>query len=355
MVKQVKEKRSVKLETAEKEVQKKSGDVDETVTHPKPAISHSKFPKIKKQERNEILNEIEGISYKLKKQTAYPVGVLEGYEIEVDKARVKIEIKKETTVLTYNLYTPEIGAATNSLLNEIRNDLVSATTVSMKKISDPSEFNIIKKGFMREATSLLKANLPSLEPKMKEFLIGKLIQDMLGLGQIEFLINDPHLEEIVIPSAKEKIRVYHKKYGWMPTNVKIKREEDIINYSNIIARRVGRQITVLMPLLDAHLISGDRVNAILYPIATKGNTITIRKFARDPFTIIDLIKNKTRSLEIAAILWLAVEYEMNVLISGGTASGKTVLLNACMPFIPPNHRIISVEDTRELMLPDFLY
>ncbi|MCK4650133.1 CpaF family protein, partial [Candidatus Pacearchaeota archaeon] len=129
----------------------------------------------------------------------------------------------------------------------------------------------------------------------------------------------------------------------------------IINYSNIIARRVGRQITVLSPLLDAHLVSGDRVNAVLYPISTKGNTITIRRFARDPYTIIDLIGNKTCSIEVATLLWLAVEYEMNVIVSGGTASGKTVILNACMPFVPPNHRVISVEDTRELMLPEFLY
>jgi flagellar protein FlaI len=178
---------------------------------------------------------------------------------------------------------------------------------------------------------------------------------MLGLGDIEFLVNDANLEEIVIPSAKEPIRVYHKKYGWLLSNLKIGREDEIINYSNIVARRVGRQINVLSPLLDAHLVSGDRVNSILYPISTKGNTITIRKFARDPYTIIDLISNGTCSLEVAVILWLATEYEMNIIFSGGTASGKTVLLNACMPFIPPNHRIISVEDTRELMLPDFLY
>jgi len=282
-------------------------------------------------------------------------GMLETYEIEVDKARVKVEIKRETSIVTYNLYVPEIGIATASLLTEIRNELVTATTISMREITDPAVFNVIKKKFMEEASALLISKLPSIQPLMKEFLVGKLIQDMLGLGEIEFLINDQYLEEIVIPSSKEFIRVYHKKYGWLSTNLKIAKEDEIINYSNIIARRVGRQITVLTPLLDAHLVTGDRVNAILYPINTKGNTITIRKFARDPYTIIDLINNKTCNVEISVLLWLAIEYEMNILISGGTASGKTVLLNACMSFIPPNHRIISVEDTRELMLPDFLY
>ncbi len=281
--------------------------------------------------------------------------VLEGYAIVVDRARVRVEISKEVSGIVYNLHVPEIGIATASLLDEIRNELVAVTTISMKEILDPAAFSDIKKRFMGQAVSLLKKRLPRIKPEMQEFLIGKLMQDMLGLGEIEFLVNDPNLEEVVIPSSKEGIRVYHKKYGWLSTNLKIAKEEEVVNYSNIIARRVGRQITVLTPLLDAHLVTGDRVNAVLYPISTKGNTITIRKFARDPFTMVDMINSKTCDLEVAALLWLAVEYEMNVLISGGTASGKTTFLNACMPFIPPNHRIISVEDTRELMLPDFLY
>ncbi|MBT3691382.1 CpaF family protein [archaeon] len=284
-----------------------------------------------------------------------PLGIVETYEIEVDRAIVKVHIEKQTYGHLYQLNVPQINIATASLLDEVRTNLVSATTIGMKEIIDPNAFKKIKTIFMKDAEDLLKEKLPTLDLGMMKFLVGKLMQDMLGLGEIEFLVNDPNLEEIVLPSSKEPIRVYHKKYGWLKTNITIEKEEDIINYSNIIARRVGRQINVLAPLLDAHLISGDRVNSILYPISTKGNTITIRKFARDPFTIIDLINNKTISLDMAVLVWLAIEYEMNILISGGTASGKTVLLNACMPFIPPNHRIISVEDTRELTLPEFLY
>jgi len=282
-------------------------------------------------------------------------GVLESYKINVDKARVRVEIEKKDEGIVYNLYVPEIGIATASLLEEIRNELVAVTAISMKEIMDPSALKLIKQRFMKEAEKILKEKLPSIKPEMQEFLIGKLMQDMLGLGEIEFLIHDPNLEEVVVPSSKEPIHVYHKKYRWLTTNIRIAKEDEIINYSNIVARRVGRQITILTPLLDAHLVTGDRVNSILFPISTKGSTITIRKFARDPYTIVDLINNETCNLETAALLWLAVEYEMNILISGGTASGKTVLLNACMPFIPPNHRIVSVEDTRELMLPDFLY
>jgi len=281
--------------------------------------------------------------------------ILESYEIEVDGARVKVAIKKGLLGVSYNLYLPEISKATLTLLAEIRNELISVTTISMKELSDSAAFNSIKGKFLNDAKKLLRERLPKIEKDVENYLVGTLMQEMMGLSEIEFLIDDPSLEEIVIPSSKEPIRVYSKKYGWLITNFKVKREEEIVNYSNIIARRVGRQITVLSPLLDAHLVTGDRVNAVLYPVNTKGNTITIRKFARDPLTIVDLINNKTCDVNIASILWMALEYEMNVLISGGTGSGKTSFLNALMPFISPNHRIISIEDTRELMLPKFLY
>ena len=336
------------IKKGKKEIKKIKGEI-------KKKAGKIKEEKLKISEKKKKVPEAKEKLVKIEKIPGIGKNVLDSYRIELDKAKVKVEIKKDISGITYELYTPKIGVATAALLDEIRNELVSVTTISMREIMDPNALKDIKKRFMEEATKLLRTKLPTINPKIQEFLIGKLLQDMLGLGEIEFLVNDPNLEEVVIPSAKEPIRVYHKGHGWLPTNLRIAKEDEIINYSNIVARRVGKQITVLMPLLDAHLVSGDRVNAILYPISTKGNTITIRKFARDPYTIIDLINNKTCSLEVAILLWLAIEYEMNVLISGGTASGKTVLLNACMPFIPPNHRIVSVEDTRELMLPDFLY
>jgi flagellar protein FlaI len=281
---------------------------------------------------------------------------IESYTVKCnDSISMRTNIKKSGLVTTYNLELPKIDTATKALLEDIRNELVSVTTIGMREIVDPNAVEKIRKKFIEESKKILNKKIPTLNKDTEAILVNKLIQDMLGLGEIEFLVNDPNLEEIVIPSSKEPIRVYHKKYGWLPANFSINREDEIINYSNIIARRVGRQITVLSPLLDAHLVSGDRVNAVLYPISTKGNTITIRRFARDPYTVVDLVGNKTLTLDVAVLLWLAVEYEMNVIVSGGTASGKTVILNACMPFIPPNHRIISVEDTRELMLPEFLY
>lgn len=327
----------------------------ERKSHQAPAMHPHK--KIEVQEKKQLENTLKPSENKSlqKENSSANAKTLDQYEIEVDGAKVVVRIEKEGMGTFYYLDIPPLHPATASLLNSIRDELITVTTVSMKELADPEAFLVIKTRFMEDARRLLQEKVPTIDPEVERYLIGMLMQEMLGLGKIEFLVGDPNLEEIVIQSAKEPIRVYSKKYGWLTTNVAIQKEEEIVNYSNIIARRIGRQITVLNPLLDAHLVSGDRVNAVLYPINTKGNTITIRKFARDPFTIIDFIKFKTCDATTAAILWLAVEYEMNVLISGGTGSGKTSFLNACLPFIPPNQRIISIEDTRELMLPEFLY
>lgn len=281
--------------------------------------------------------------------------VINKYNVKSEGVSIAVNIVKDKLGLKYDIELPEISKPTSVLLSELKKRLITEVTLSTSEILDPKIIKQVKKGFVTNCNTALDSIMPGLPIETKNFLSGVLIHEMLGLGNIEFLLNDEFLEEIVINSSSEPVRVYHKKYGWLITNIKIESEAQILNYSNIIARRVGRQITTLNPLLDAHLITGDRSNAVLYPISHKGNTITIRKFARDPWTVTDLIKNKTCTAEIFALLWLAMQYELNILISGGTGSGKTSFLNVIMPFIPPNHRIISIEDTRELQLPKLLY
>ncbi len=282
--------------------------------------------------------------------------IVEQYQINTDNINANIKILGGVGKnLSYALELVSITKPTAALLNEIRNRLVLEVKISTREILDPKVATQLKEKFRDNADKILTDLMPSLSKTIKDFLVGRLINEMVGFGEIEFLLNDPGIEEIVINSASENTRIYHKKHGWLETNLRVVNESQIQNYANMIARRVGRQITTLTPLLDAHLITGDRANAVLYPISNKGHTITIRKFARDPWTVTDFIKNKTVNSEILALIWLAMQYEMNILVSGGTASGKTSALNVFMPFIPPNHRIISIEDTRELSLPTFLY
>lgn len=282
--------------------------------------------------------------------------IIDTYEIEADEFKVKINIiGGEGAVKRYEIIVSEPKLATKALLDEIRSSLVTEVPVSASEILDVKGMGTLKARFKKKAEEYIDRILPSINPDTKKLLIGTLLHDMVGFGKIEFLLNDENLEEIILLSAQEPIRVFHKKYGWLLTNVEVESEAQIQNYSNMIARRVGRQINTLSPLLDAHLVTGDRVNAVFYPISSKGNTITIRKFARDPWTVTDFINNGTSSAEVFALIWLLIQYEMNILISGGTGSGKTSFLNLCMPFIPPTQRIISIEDTRELQLPKFLY
>ena len=307
--------------------------------------------------KEEIVKEKERKAAEPKKETGKEKkeGVIEKYSIKTEDIEMEVIIKRDALGLSYNIIIPEWAPATQALIKEIRRELITEIQVSGQEILDPKVVEKLKKKFRKRSEILIKEKLPRIDEKTKDYLIGTLLHEMLGLGKIEFLLTDENLEEIIVNSADEPVRIYHKKYGWLITNISVETETQIQNYASIIARRVGRQITTLNPLLDAHLITGDRSNAVLYPISTKGSTITIRKFARDPWTVTDFIKSNTCNSYIFALLWLAFQYEMSILISGGTGSGKTSFLNVCTPFIPPNHRIISIEDTRELQLPKFLY
>jgi len=282
---------------------------------------------------------------------------MEDYVVKADSvpAQVKIDEEEEDYVYHYHISRPRIKQATSALIGEIREELVQEVNLSAKEFIDAKELNRVKKKFREKAEQLMEENLPEISKDNHQILIGNLLHEMLGLGDIELLLADHHLEEIVINSSSEPIWVYHKKYGWLKTDIVLEDEDTIYNYAATIGRRVGKQISNLHPLLDAHLPSGDRTNATIFPISTQGNTITIRKFARSPWTITDFIENHTVNKEIAALLWLCLQYEMNVIISGGTGSGKTSFLNVLTPFIPPNQRIVSIEDTREIRLPEFLH
>ncbi len=286
-----------------------------------------------------------------------PEEISESYQVVADNvpADVEIFVEEDEYVPTYHVDTPEIEKGTEIVLRKIRESIVDEVKLSTKEYLDAKELERVKTKFGEKAADLLDRHMPNLGEENRDVLIGNLLHDMLGLGRLELLLEDEHLEEIVVNSSDEPIWVYHKIYGWLKTNITLEDESQVYNYASIIARRAGRQISTLHPLLDARLQTGERTNATLYPISTQGNTLTIRKFARDPWTIVDFIRLKTISVDAAALLWLCIQYEMNILVSGGTGSGKTSLLNVLMPFIPPNQRIVSIEDTREIVLPDFLH
>jgi len=283
--------------------------------------------------------------------------ILENYNLNVNNVLIEINIIKDDAkpVPEYIISISNISENTKIILEKIRQRFISK--ISLKNIAyveEEKNFDI-KEKFKDEIKALVKNYFPDADLKTVDMLTNYLIEENLGLGKIEVLLKDPHLEEIVINSHESPVWVYHKRHGWLETNIRIYTEARIRHYATLIGRNVGKEITTLSPLMDAHLLTGDRVNATLTPISSNGNTITIRKFSSDPWTITKFIKLNVLSAEAAALIWLGIENELSILIAGGTGSGKTSMLNVIANFFPPNQRIISIEDTRELMLPKTLH
>ncbi len=287
-----------------------------------------------------------------------PAGIhTENYSIIVDNVPAKISIitTKEEVRPIYGISLPAVGKYTKKFLNFIKNEIAETIPIELEEMLDPKKSKKLKIKFFEESQKHLKNYFRTSKQEMLDVLSGIVLHDMYGLGDIEILLGDDMLEEIAINSSKTPITVYHRVYGWLKTNFYPGTEEEISNYSSQIGRKIGREITTLKPILDAHLLSGDRVNATLSPISSEGNTLTIRRFARQPWTLVDFIgKSHTMNAEMGAFLWLAMQYELNVIVAGGTASGKTSTLNTLLAMVPGYHRIISIEDVREIILPKFL-
>ncbi len=179
-----------------------------------------------------------------------------------------------------------------------------------------------------------------------------LIRDFIGFNEVDPLLRDYFVEDIECNGANTPLYIVHRKFRNIKTNIIFKEADKLTSFVEKLAQRCGKYISYARPILDGSLPDGSRVNATYTKdITSKGPTFTIRKFTKTPWTPIQLLSFNTLSPEMLAYLWLLVQYKMNLLITGGTASGKTTLLNAIAFFIPPEARVVSIEDTRELNLP----
>lgn len=179
-------------------------------------------------------------------------------------------------------------------------------------------------------------------------LIDELIYEVMGLGPLEPLLADPTINDILVNTHEQ---VYVERFGLLEkSTVRFHDERHLLRIIDKIVSRIGRRIDESQPWVDARLEDGSRVNAIIRPCAVDGPSLSIRKFARNPLTLERLIEQGSLTNNAASFLKALVQARMNILISGGTGSGKTTMLNAVSAHIDQDHRIVTIEDAAELQL-----
>lgn len=264
---------------------------------------------------------------------------------------VKIYKDPSEPILLYEIPSPHYKGGEKTLIDSLVEIAIGVMPPDVASLSDEEKRRRYYNKVLEIIEKTPELNVPV---HVKDFYASAVVREMAGYSLIDPLVADDSLEEIMIIGPGKPVYVFHRKYEMLKTNVVFYEDEDIRNLIERIGRAVGRRIDTQVPMLDARLPDGTRVNATIPPSSIDGSTLTLRKFRHDPLSIVDLVNFNTLDFETAA-LWVATDglgaYPANVLVSGGTASGKTTTLNCLTSFVPNSERIVSIEDTAELNLP----
>jgi flagellar protein FlaI len=283
------------------------------------------IPKISKKDLTEIeiLPMIEGYSY------------------------VRINYDTRANEYTYEVIEPKLLPEEEDILEVLKEILVESL-----EMTEEEDERVRETYLRRVVDGLLRELGVSLHPISRERIMYYVLRDFIRYGPIDVVMIDVNVEDISCDGVQIPFYIYHRKYGSIPSNLRFDDEGELDSFVVWLAQRCGKHISVAQPMLDATVPDGSRLQATLGKHVTKrGSSFTIRRFRENPFTPLDLLKFKTLNDEMMAYLWLAIENGQSMLICGGTASGKTTTLNAILLFIPPQMKIVSIEDTRELNLP----
>ena len=213
---------------------------------------------------------------------------------------------------------------------------------------DKVERSELKRQIATLVTSLLETEGVHMRSEAFSALVEELIHEVMGLGPLEPLLEDPTINDILVNSFD---KVYVERHGLLErSKARFRDERHLLRIIDKIVTKVGRRIDESQPWVDARLEDGSRVNAIIRPCSVDGPALSIRKFARTPLTMQRLIEQGSLNDQAARLLEALVDARLNILISGGTGTGKTTLLNAVSSFIDPRQRIVTIEDAAELQL-----
>lgn len=262
---------------------------------------------------------------------------------------VHIYWSKEQGELIYEIEEPALDDNEKALLDNLERSLEQFINVEV--VVEKNTESMIE--YIDKTSRLLIDELGlDISEQSYRKIFYFLFRNFAGLNEMEPIIKDYFIEDIECNGIDTPVYVIHRLYRNMRTNVVYRNIDDLSSFVEKLAQRCGKYVSYASPILDGSLPDGSRVNATYTKdISSRGPTFTIRKFTKIPWTPVQLLNMGSLSPEMMAYFWILLEHKSNILISGGTASGKTTLLNAIAFFIPPEARVVSIEDTKELNLP----
>ena len=265
-------------------------------------------------------------------------------------ATANIRFNPVTNQLIYIVEEPTLSDSVKDIIKETLKLLQDKLEIEPSKLKARKEVYHYVDAKINEIWDYLGASLTEDEELKAKYYI---LRDTIGYGLLEPLMRDPNIEDISCDGVGAPVFVFHRNplYGEVITNVTFSTKEELDSFVMKLAQKAGRTISVATPLLDATLPDGSRLQVTFgTDIARKGSNFSIRKFFKLPLTVIDLVQNGTVDPLLMAYLWLLIDEQQSLLISGTTAVGKTTFLNSIAEFIKPTQKIVSIEDTAELQL-----
>jgi flagellar protein FlaI len=269
------------------------------------------------------------------------------YEVAPPFAYAAITRDRSTGRTLYRVVEPPLTGKEKLIVEEVKKLLLESQKPAVDELRRKGVEEVLRE---RVLATIKRFKLPVPEEAVdKVFYYVR--RDMLGYGRLDVLVRDPRIEDISCDGVGIPVYVWHSRYESLPTNVVFESPEEMESILVRLAHKAGKHISVANPIVEGALPEGYRLHAALSEVSRKGGTFTIRKFREIPFSIVDLVKLGTVSLELAAYLWLVVESRKSLMVVGATASGKTTTLNAIATFIRPEAKIVTIEEVPELNLP----
>lgn len=270
------------------------------------------------------------------------------YDLDAPYSFVRIVRHVESGQLRYEAIEPVLTEREARTFEFVQDALIRGLNVDPGPLK-PEQREGYLLGATRQILKDYRIRLDAREQARVEYYLRR---DFLGLGTIHPVMVDPRIEDISCDGAAEPLFIFHREHESIPSNIRFASDGALDAFVIRLAQRSGKAISISDPILDAALPDGSRLQATLgREVTQNGSTFTIRRFKPDPFTPLDLVRFGTLSLDMLAWFWLTVEAGQSLILSGGTASGKTTGLNAIAQFIPPQAKVVSIEDTREVNLP----